>query len=106
MIKILVVDDHELMRAGMRRITNKRPDMEVVAETDHSERALRLVREYTPDIVLMDINVPGLGGLEATRRLLRYATGPKVIVIGTQHDGPLPARLLELGEGPRGVAEK
>jgi two-component system invasion response regulator UvrY len=71
MINIMLVDDHRLVRAGLKRVLQEVADMQVVAEASSGEEALDLVRDAAPDIVLMDINMPGIGGLEATRRLLQ-----------------------------------
>jgi two-component system invasion response regulator UvrY len=97
MIKVMLVDDHELVRAGIRRILEEAGDMSVVGEASDGDEALRVVRNLEPDVVLMDINMPGMGGIEATRRVLRLVPGTKVIALTVLDDDPFPARLNEAG---------
>jgi two-component system invasion response regulator UvrY len=97
MIRVLLVDDHELVRTGIRRILEEAGDMEVVGEAGDGGEAIRIVRKLAPDVVLMDVNMPGMGGIEATRRLLRLAPSTKVIAVTVLDDDPFPARLNEAG---------
>lgn len=97
MIRIMLVDDHRLVRAGLKRVLTEVADMEVVAEASSGEEALDLVRTIVPDIVLMDINMPGIGGLEATRRLLQRSPTTKVIVVSMHLEEPYPSRMLAAG---------
>jgi len=86
MTKILIVDDHDLMREGIRALLEKEPLFEVVGEAGDGQEALRAVRELKPDVVLMDLSLPGgLGGLEATEALLADHPGVKVLIL-TQYD--------------------
>jgi DNA-binding NarL/FixJ family response regulator len=88
-LRVLVADDQELVRAGFRMILEAQPDIEVVAEAADGEAAVRLARRFRPDVVLMDVRMPGLDGLEATRQLLepdgREAAGtpPRVVILTT-----------------------
>ena len=97
MINVLVVDDHELVRAGIKRILNESRGIKVVAEAGSGEEAIRLVRQRKPDVVLMDVNMPGIGGLEATRKLLSMYPALKVLVVTILEGEPYPTRLMEAG---------
>ncbi|HET7921176.1 MAG TPA: UvrY/SirA/GacA family response regulator transcription factor [Gammaproteobacteria bacterium] len=97
MIRVLLVDDHKLVRTGIRLILDDVPDMQVVAEATTGEEALNLARELKPDVVLMDVNMPGIGGLEATRKLHQRDPGLKVIAVSVHASEPFPLRLLEAG---------
>ena len=97
MIRVLLVDDHVLVRTGLRMLLAGQVDMECVGEADSGEEALVLVRKSHPDVVLCDLHMPGLSGLELTERLLKMANAPRVIAVSMQDDGPLPRRVLEAG---------
>lgn len=97
MIKVLVVDDHELVRSGITRMLSDNPDIEVVGQAASGEEAIDAVREKSPDIVLMDIRMPGIGGLEATRRILRIDDAIRVIVVTACADDPYPTRVMQAG---------
>ncbi len=97
MIKLLLVDDHELVREGLRRILAEAPGMEVVGEASSGEEAIDLARSLKPDVVIMDVSMPGIGGLETTRRLSHIDPDIKVIVVTVHVDEPYPTRLLEAG---------
>jgi len=96
-INVLLVDDHELVRTGIRRLLDDFEDIAVIAEADSGEAAIKLVREHLPHVVLMDVNMPGIGGLEATRKLVQIAPDTKVIVVTIHLEEPFPTRLLEAG---------
>jgi DNA-binding NarL/FixJ family response regulator len=83
-IRVLVADDQALVRGGFRLMIDAQPDMEVVGEAADGEAAVRMAAELTPDVVLMDIRMPGLDGLQATRQLLATAPpGVRVLVLTT-----------------------
>lgn len=97
MIRVLVVDDHELVRSGITRMLADNPDIDVIGEASSGEEAIDFVRKDSPDIVLMDIRMPGIGGLEATRRVLRIDDAIRVIVVTACADDPYPTRVMQAG---------
>jgi len=100
MIGVLIVDDHDLVRTGIRRLLEDRRDsdgIEVLGEADSGEAAIEAVRTLKPDVLLMDVNMPGIGGLEAIRRILLHEGAPRIIVVTVHAEGPFPRRLLEAG---------
>lgn len=97
MIRVLLVDDHELVRTGIKRILDDTRGISVIAEASTGEEAIRQVREHKPDVVLMDVNMPGIGGLEATRKIIQSYPDLRVIVVTIHVDEPYPTRLLEAG---------
>jgi DNA-binding NarL/FixJ family response regulator len=82
-IRVLIADDQAMVREGLRMILDLQDDIEVVAEAGDGQGALRAAAEHRPDVVLMDIRMPGMDGLQATDRLLRGGTGPRVLVLTT-----------------------
>ncbi|MDN4501374.1 UvrY/SirA/GacA family response regulator transcription factor [Alteromonadaceae bacterium BrNp21-10] len=97
MISILLVDDHDLVRNGVRRILDDIRGFKVVGECADGEQAIKFCRNETPDVVLMDMNMPGMGGLEATRKIIRMDLGIKVIVLSVHQENPYPAKVMQLG---------
>jgi len=97
LIKVLVVDDHDLVRMGITRMLADIDGLEVIGQADSGEEALRLVRELRPDVVLMDVKMPGIGGLEATRKLIRSYPDLKVVAVTACEEDPFPTRLLQAG---------
>jgi DNA-binding NarL/FixJ family response regulator len=83
MIRVLLADDQGLVRAGFRMILRAEPDIEVVGEASDGDEAVTRARETTPDVVLMDIRMPGVDGVAATRRITATAGGPRVLVLTT-----------------------
>ena len=96
-IRIFLVDDHALVRAGMRMILSGETDIEVVGEAESGELALPQIRKLKPDIVLCDLHLPGLSGLEVTERIVKGDYAARVIIVSVLEDGPLPKRLIEAG---------
>ncbi len=97
MIHVLIVDGHELVRAGLRRILEDCDFIRTVFEASNGEAAVRLCREKQPQIVLLDINPPGLSGFEITRRLQRACPHARVIILAVHAKSPFPTRLLDAG---------
>ena len=96
-IRIFLVDDHALVRAGMRMILSGETDIEVVGEAERGELALPQIRKLKPDVVLCDLHLPGLSGLEVTERIVKGDYTARVIIVSVLEDGPLPKRLIEAG---------
>lgn len=97
MIKVLVVDDHALVRMGVRRLLDDRSDMKVVAEAESGETALVMVKQHKPDVVLLDMKMPGMDGWEVTRRLKKSNPYIKIIAVSAICAEPFPSRVLQLG---------
>ena len=97
MINILVVDDQRLVRRCISAKLNGIDDFDVIAEAESGEIAREIVRKNKIDIVLMDLNMPGMGGLEATRRVVSGDSACKVIGLSMYVEGPYPRRFMELG---------
>ena len=97
MIRVMVVDDHELVRVGMRHILDDYPSIEIVGEAGDGETAIRLNREVKPDVVLLDISLPGLSGLEVTTRLKQSDPGLGIIILTVHEAAPYPVKLLDAG---------
>lgn len=97
MIRVLVVDDHDLVRAGITRMLADMDGLKVVGQAESGEEALKKARELKPDVVLMDVKMPGIGGLEATRKLSRSNPDIRVIAVTVCEDDPFPTRLLQAG---------
>lgn len=97
LIKVLLVDDHELVRLGIKRLLQDVSGMKVVGESATGEEAIRLAKTLIPDVVLMDVQMPGIGGLEATRKMIRHNPDLKVLALTVCDDEPYPSRLLQAG---------
>jgi two-component system, NarL family, invasion response regulator UvrY len=97
MIKVLLVDDHELVRSGIEALLNAVDDITVIAVCDCGEQALEFIDTDPPDVILMDINMPGMGGFEACRRILHTLPEIKIIGLSVHNNGPIPQQLLKLG---------
>jgi two-component system, NarL family, invasion response regulator UvrY len=97
LIKILLVDDHDLVRMGMSRMLNDVEGFSVVGTADCGEVALRLVRELNPDVVLMDVKMPGIGGVEATKRIKSTNSDIQIIAVTSCEDDLYPSKLMRAG---------
>lgn len=97
MINILLVDDHELVRTGIRRIIDDVRGMSVVGEAESGEEAVKWCRSNVPDVVLMDINMPGIGGLDAMHRILRVNEDIKIIMLTMHTENPFPTKVMQAG---------
>src|SRR5699024_861187 len=97
-ITIALIDDHRLFREGVKRILSFEPTFDVVEEADDGSEAKRIVEEHNPDIVLMDINMPGQKGIETTKELLENNPDLKVIILSIHEDESYVSHPLQTGE--------
>ncbi|HET7176938.1 MAG TPA: UvrY/SirA/GacA family response regulator transcription factor [Gammaproteobacteria bacterium] len=97
MISVLLVDDHKLMRTGIKLILDETADIRVMGEASSGEEAVERARALKPQIILMDVSMPGIGGLEATRKLAMSLPDTRIIVLSAQTAEPYPMKLLEAG---------
>ncbi|SJM72880.1 response regulator [Psychrobacter piechaudii] len=97
MIKVLVVDDHDLVRMGISRMLADDPEIEVIGEADSGEAAIRMVKALSPDVVLLDVNMPNIGGVEATKRLRQFDEKVKILAVSSVSSQPYPSMLLKAG---------
>ena len=97
MTKVFLLDDHGLMRTGYRMMLEPHADIEVVGEASSGDEALPMIRRLKPDVVLCDLHMPGVSGLDITERLVKGQSPARVIIVSVQVDGPMPRRLLDAG---------
>jgi len=97
LIKVLLVDDLELVRMGIKRLLQDVPGFKVIGVGGTGEEAVQLAKELVPDVVVMDVNMPGIGGLEATRKMIRHNPDIKILALTIYEDEPYPSRLLQAG---------
>ena len=97
MINILLVDDHELVRSGVSKILNEVKGFKVIDECETGEEAIVFCRQTEPDVILMDMEMPGMGGLEATKKILRLAPEIKVIMLTAHTEDPFPTKVMQIG---------
>jgi DNA-binding NarL/FixJ family response regulator len=97
LIRVMVVDDHDLVRLGIVSLLSDSDKIEVVAQAQSGEEAIQLAKDHDPDVVLMDIRMPGMGGLEATHKLIRQNEEMKIIAVTACNEDPYANRLLQAG---------
>lgn len=95
--RIILVDDHAIVRAGFNLLLNAHPAIEIVAEAGRGEALYQLYLDYRPDIVVMDLSMPGVGGLETIRRLLNRITVAKILVFSVHNESVYVKRAIEAG---------
>ena len=95
--RVMLVDDHAVVRMGFRLLLSGTPDLHVVAEADTGEDALRLVASAAPDVLVMDLSMPGMGGLEAVTRLLARQPALRILILSAHEDGIHPRHALKAG---------
>ena len=96
-IKILLVDDHAVVRMGFKMLIEAEADIKVIGEAESGEGAVKLFQELKPDIIVMDITMPGIGGLEAIDRILAKDKNTKILVLSAHEDSVHPKRVLNAG---------
>ncbi len=97
MIRLLIADDHKLFRIGLHKMLREAREIKVVGEARTGEEAVTLARELSPNIILMDICMPGIGGLEATRRITQRDSGIRVVMLTGFEESPYPLQALKVG---------
>lgn len=96
-IRVLIVDDHAILRSGLRMLLGAQADMEVVGEASDGAEVVERVAELQPDVVLLDLSMPGVGGLEALRRMKQRAAGTRALVLSQYDDESYLRQALECG---------
>ena len=95
--KILIADDHQIVRQGLRFLLEKESDLKVVAEAENGRTTVRLARELTPGVIIMDVAMPDLNGIEATRQIIAELPGTKVIALSMYADRRFVVNMLKAG---------
>lgn len=96
-MRILIADDHGIVRDGLKSLLNEQPDMEVVGEAENGQTAVRMAEEHAPDIVIMDMSMPILNGVEATRMILKNNPNTRVMILSMHSDRHIVKETLEAG---------
>src|SRR5215212_7861440 len=96
-VRILLADDHTLVRQGLRKVLEERPDWQVVAEAGNGREAVRLAEQHKPDVAVMDVAMPLLNGIEATRQITRRVPQTKVLVLSMYSDEAYVTQILKAG---------
>ncbi|MEO1957436.1 MAG: response regulator transcription factor [Methylophilaceae bacterium] len=96
-VTVMLVDDHAVVRMGFKMLLETSGDIEVIAEAQNGEEAIKFYMEYKPDVVVMDITMPGMGGIEAVERILNKESSAKILVLSAHEDSVHPRRVLNAG---------
>src|SRR5512135_2698510 len=96
-IKVLLADDHQIMREGLASLLEKHAELEVVGQAGDGRAAVSLAQQLQPDVVVMDIGMPDLNGIEATRQIVAAAPGVKVIALSVHTESPFVSGMLQAG---------
>lgn len=96
-IRVVIIDDHPIVRAGMRLVLNETPEIQIVGEGINGAEALRLTNELTPDVLVLDVNLPDINGLEVTRRLRASKNTTPVLILTIHNDSQMIFGLLKAG---------
>jgi DNA-binding NarL/FixJ family response regulator len=96
-IRVFVVDDHVIVRTGLCKILGDEADVDIIGHAESGEDALPQLRRLRPDVLVCDVHLPGISGLEVTERVVRGGYGTRVVVVSAAQEGPLPRRAMEAG---------
>jgi two-component system, NarL family, invasion response regulator UvrY len=96
-IKVMLVDDHAVVRMGFKMLLETTDDIKVIAEAESGESAIKSFMEHKPDVIVMDITMPGMGGMEAIERILSKESSAKILVLSAHEDSVHPKRVLNVG---------
>jgi two-component system response regulator NreC len=96
-IRVLLADDHKIVRQGLRALLEKQPDIEVVAESENGRNAVRLAAEMAPDVVIMDVSMPDLNGVEAAKQILGKSPDIKIVALSIHSDALFVTEMLKSG---------
>jgi two-component system, NarL family, response regulator DegU len=96
-IRVVIIDDHPIVRAGMRMVLNETPEIQIVGEGINGQEALRLAAEMKPDVLVLDVNLPDINGLEVTRRLRASGNATPVLILTVHNDSQMIFGLLKAG---------
>lgn len=96
-IKVLLADDHQIIREGLRSLVDREPDMEVIAEAENGRIAVELNEEHHPEVVIMDINMPDLNGMEATRQIVSNTPNVKIVALSVLSDQRFITGMIKAG---------
>lgn len=96
-IKVMLVDDHAVVRMGFKMLLETDSDIKIVAEAESGEQSITLFMEHKPDVVVMDITMPGIGGLEAIERIMAKESNARILVLSAHEDSVHPKRVLNAG---------
>ncbi|MFK7964157.1 MAG: response regulator [Burkholderiaceae bacterium] len=97
MIKVLIADDHALVRTGFRLLLDEPNDIEVVAEAESGEQAYKLFGEVSPDVIMIDLAMPGIGGIEAIKKIIARDSGARILALSAHEDISHPKRVMQAG---------
>lgn len=95
--RVVVADDHAMVRAGIRRVLEGTKDIEVVGEAESGEQAVQQFSKHQPDVLIMDLSMPGIGGLEGLRRILKRQPAARILVLSMHEDVVYPTRAIQAG---------
>ena len=96
-IRVILLDDHSVVRMGFKMLIESESDMEVICEAEYGEEGIKVFKELKPDVVVMDITMPGIGGLESIERILAFDKNAKILVLSAHEDSVQPKRVLNAG---------